>query len=271
MHAWEIVPAFVTGLGMATYKNQSLERGFQILEYLGGSTKGRAVSDVARATGLHRATAHRLLEVLCSMGYAYKGDDRRYWIGYNMHLFGYRSNMVARITHHAHPYLVTLAHDVDETVNLGFLEGIQVFIADRVTTDRAHRSEVQIGTYFDAHATSLGKALLSVRPANEVRASYKFTRLSAYTGKTITDVDALLRELTTIKKRGYSINDEEGSPGIRSVAAPILNPHGRAACALAVTGPRARLDDSRIERIGMQLQNVASEIVTRVATQGADF
>ncbi|MEK9831249.1 MAG: IclR family transcriptional regulator [Rhodospirillaceae bacterium] len=254
---------------MATYKNQSLERGFQILEYLGGSTKGRAVSDVARATGLHRATAHRLLEVLCGMGYAYKGDDRRYWIGYNMHLFGYRSNMVARITHHAHPYLVTLAHDVDETVNLGFLEGIQVFIADRVTTDRAHRSEVQIGTYFDAHATSLGKALLSVRPANEVRASYKFTRLSAYTGKTITDVDALLRELTMIKKRGYSINDEEGSPGIRSVAAPILNPHGRAACALAVTGPRARLDDSRIERIGMQLQNVASEIVTRVATQGA--
>ncbi len=256
---------------MATYKNQSLERGFQILEYLGGSTKGRAVSDVARATGLHRATAHRLLEVLCGMGYAYKGDDRRYWIGYNMHLFGYRSNMVARITHHAHPYLVTLAHDVDETVNLGFLEGIQVFIADRVTTDRAHRSEVQIGTYFDAHATSLGKALLSVRPANEVRASYKFTRLSAYTGKTITDVDALLRELTMIKKRGYSINDEEGSPGIRSVAAPILNPHGRAACALAVTGPRARLDDSRIERIGMQLQNVASEIVTRVATQGADL
>jgi IclR family acetate operon transcriptional repressor len=205
------------------------------------------------------------------MGYAYKGDDRRYWIGYNMHLFGYRSNMVARITHHAHPYLVTLAHDVDETVNLGFLEGIQVFIADRVTTDRAHRSEVQIGTYFDAHATSLGKALLSVRPTDEVRASYKFTRLSAYTGKTITGVDALLRELTTIKKRGYSINDEEGSPGIRSVAAPILNPHGRAACAMAVTGPRARLDDSRIERIGMQLQNVASEIVTRVATQGADL
>ena len=253
---------------MATYKNQSLKRGFQILEYLGESTKGRAVSDVARATGLHRATAHRLLEVLCGMGYAYKGEDRRYWIGFNMHLFGYRSNMVARITHHAHPYLVTLAHDVDETVNLGFLEGIQVFIADRVTTERAHRSEVQIGTYFDAHATSLGKALLSVRPINEVRASYKFTRLSAYTGRTITDVEALSRELAIIRKRGYSINDEEGSPGIRSVATPILNPHGRAACALAVTGPRARFDDARIERIGTQLQNVASEIVTRVAPQG---
>lgn len=255
---------------MATYKNQSLERGFQILEYLGSSTKGRAVSDVARATGLHRATAHRLLEVLCGMGYAYKGEDRRYWIGYNMHLFGNRSNMVARITHHAHPYLVKLAHEVDETIALGFLEGIQVFIADRVITERAHRSDVQIGGYFDAHATSLGKALLSVRPVNEVRASYKFTRLSAYTGKTITDVEALLRELTIVRKRGYSINDEEGSPGIRSVAAPVLNPHGRAACALAVTGPRARLDDTRIERIGGLLRDVAGEIVSQVAAQNGE-
>ena len=255
---------------MATYKNQSLERGFQILEYLGDSTKGRAVSDVARATGLHRATAHRLLEVLCGMGYAYKGEDRRYWIGYNSHLFGNRSNMVARITHHAHPYLVTLAHEVDETIALGFLEGIQVFIADRVSTERAHRSDVQIGTYFDAHATSLGKALLSVRPVNEVRASYKNTRLSAYTGKTITDVESLLRDLTNIKKRGYSINDEEGSPGIRSVSAPVLNPLGRAACALAVSGPRARLDDSKIERVGVLLQNVANEIVAQAAKQGAD-
>ncbi|MBT7363367.1 MAG: IclR family transcriptional regulator [Rhodospirillaceae bacterium] len=255
---------------MATYKNQSLERGFQILEYLGDSTKGRAVSEVARATGLHRATAHRLLEVLCGMGYAYKAEDRRYWIGYNAQLFGNRSNMVARITHHAHPFLVTLAHEVDETVALGFLEGIQVFIADRVSTDRAHRSAVQIGTYFDAHSTSLGKALLSVRPINEVRASYKNTRLSAYTGKTITDVDSLLRDLSKIKKRGYSISDEEGSPGIRSVSAPVLNLDGRAACSLAVSGPRARLDDSKIERVGVRLQNVASEIVVQVVKQGGE-
>ena len=255
---------------MATYKNQSLERGFQILEYLGDSTKGRAVSEVARATGLHRATAHRLLEVLCGMGYAYKAEDRRYWIGYNAQLFGNRSNMVARITHHAHPFLVTLAHEVDETVALGFLEGIQVFIADRVSTDRAHRSAVQIGTYFDAHSTSLGKALLSVRPITEVRASYKNTRLSAYTGKTITDVDSLLRDLSKIKKRGYSISDEEGSPGIRSVSAPVLNLDGRAACSLAVSGPRARLDDSKIERVGVRLQNVASEIVAQVVKQGGE-
>jgi len=254
---------------MTAYKNQSLERGFAILEFLGKSTTGRSVSEVARATKLHRATAHRLLEVLCQLGYAYKAADRRYWIGYSMHVFGHRTNMVARITHHAHPFLVKLAHEVDETVNLGFLEGIQAFVADRVVTAQAHRSDVQIGGYFDAHATSLGKALLSSRTPEEVNASYKATRLASYTGSTITDQKTLSRELADVRKRGFAVNYEERSPGIRSVAAPLINPHGRAACAISITGPRARLDETRIPRLGARLQEIAREIVEHLTAQGS--
>jgi len=245
---------------MTEYKNQSLERGFRILEYLDSSPAGRAVSEVARATGLHRATAHRLLEVLCSLGYVYKAEDRRYWIGYAMHVFGHPASVMSRMQHHANPFLVKLAHEVDETVNLSFLEGIQAFIVDRVSTDSAHRSDVQVGGYFDAHATSMGKALLSMRSNQEVQASYKATRLNAYTGTTITDINGLLQELAEIRKRGYAVNNEERSPGIRSVAAPVVNPHGRAAFAIAVTGPRARLNEARIPRIGARLQEVAQEI-----------
>ena len=249
---------------MTTYKNQSLERGFQILEYLDSSPSGRAVSEVARATGLHRATAHRLLEVLCSLGYAYKADDRRYWIGYAMHVFGHPASVVARMSHHVHPYLVKLAHEVNETVNLGFLDGIQAVVVDRVSTDRSHRSDVQVGGYFDAHATSLGKALLSMRSPEAVQANYKATRMNAYTGTTITDLPGLLRELAVIRKVGFAINKEERSPGIRSVAVPLVNPHGRAMFAISVTGPRARLDDARIPRIGARLTEVAREITTQL-------
>lgn len=249
---------------MTLYKNQSLERGFQILEYLDSSPSGRAVSEVARATGLHRATAHRLLEVLCSLGYAYKADDRRYWIGYAMHVFGHPASVVARMSHHAHPYLVKLAHEVNETVNLGFLDGIQAVVVDRVSTERSHRSDVQVGGYFDAHATSLGKALLSMRTPEAVQANYKATRMNAYTGSTITDLPGLMRELAEIRKVGFAINKEERSPGIRSVAVPLINPHGRAMFAISVTGPRARLDDARIPRIGARLIEVARTITAQL-------
>lgn len=249
---------------MTLYKNQSLERGFQILEYLDSSPSGRAVSEVARATGLHRATAHRLLEVLCSLGYAYKADDRRYWIGYAMHVFGHPASVVARMSQHAHPYLVKLAHEVNETVNLGFLDGIQAVVVDRVSTERSHRSDVQVGGYFDAHATSLGKALLSMRTPEAVQANYKATRMNAYTGSTITDLPGLMRELAEIRKVGFAINKEERSPGIRSVAVPLINPHGRAMFAISVTGPRARLDDARIPRIGARLIEVARTITAQL-------
>ena len=249
---------------MTSYRNKSLERGFSILEYLGASTTGRAVSDVARATGLHRATAHRLLEVLCRLGYVHKSADRRYWIGYSMHVFGHKASMVARITHHAHPVLVALANEVGETVNLGALEGIQAFVADRVTVEGSLRAGPRIGDYLDAHATAIGKALLALRPADEIRDCYRDAPLRAHTATTITEIGALLRELAAVRKRGYAVSNEEHLPGARSVAAPLLNPHGRAACAIAVTGPRARMDDARVARLGAHLQVVAARIVAKM-------
>jgi len=181
-----------------------------------------------------------------------------------MHVFGHPASVVARMSYHAHPYLVKLAHEVNETVNLGFLEGIQAVVVDRVTTERSHRSDVQVGGYFDAHATSLGKALLSMRSPEAVQANYKATRLNAYTGTTITDLPGLMRQLSEIRKVGFAVNNEERSPGIRSVAVPLINPHGRAMFAISVTGPRARIDDARIPRIGARVIKVAREITTEL-------
>ncbi len=249
---------------MSVYRNQSLERGFGILEYLGASTTGQSVSEVARACDLHRATAHRLLEVLCRLGYAYKSDDHRYWVGYHLHRFGHKPSMVARITHHAHPFLVTLAHDVDETVNLGALEGNQAFIADRVTTERSLRLDVQVGDYFDAHSTSIGKALLSLHRPEDVGSIYEHAPLRAYTRNTAKTIPALLRELALVRKRGYAVNDEEMTPGVRSIAVPVLNPERRALCAVAVTGPKARLTDARVERLSTKIQDTAARIVDQL-------
>jgi DNA-binding IclR family transcriptional regulator len=250
---------------MTLYRNQSLERGFSILEYLGASTRGRSVSEVARHTGLHRATAHRLLEVLCGLGYVYKNpDDHKYWVGYQLHLFGHWPRVIARITHHARPFLQTLAHEIDETVHIGALDGTQAYICDRITTARSLRVDIPVGEYVDAHAMALGKALLALRDADAVKASYKNAPLRAHTKRTITDTTALLRELAATKKRGYAIADEELMVGLRSLAVPLVNPTGRAACAISVSGPKTRLDDRRLPQIGARLQATARAIVDRM-------
>ncbi|CAN0433117.1 unnamed protein product, partial [Discosporangium mesarthrocarpum] len=235
---------------MAVYRNQSLERGFSILEYLGASTRGRSVSEVARHTGLHRATAHRLLEVLGGLGYVYKNqDDHKYWVGYQLHLFGHWPRMIARITHHARPFLQALAHEIDETVHIGALDGIQAYVCDRITTPRSLRVDIPVGEYVDAHAVAIGKALLSLRDPETVAANYRNAPLRVHTRRTITDATALQRELAAVRKRGYAVADEELKVGLRSLAVPLLNPQGRAACAISVSGPKTRLTDQRLAQL----------------------
>jgi len=249
----------------AGYRNQSLERGFAILEYLGASTRGQSVSQVAHATGLHRATAHRLLAVLHRLGYVYKGSDQRYWIGFQLHRFGHKPSMIARVTHHAHPFLVSLANEVGETVNLGVLEGTQAFVADRVTTDRSLRLDVQIGDYRDAHATSIGKALLALHRPEDVRRLYERTPLRSYTDTTLKTIGALVRELAVIRRRGYAVNDGEMSPGVRSIAVPLINPEGRALCAVSVTARKSRISDRQIVPIAARIQDTVHNIVEVMA------
>ncbi|MBM3560180.1 MAG: helix-turn-helix domain-containing protein [Alphaproteobacteria bacterium] len=150
---------------MATYQNRSLERAFSILEYLGATERGLTVLEIARRTKLHRATVHRLLMVLNQLGYVYKDRvTREYWAGFHLHSFGHRTSMIARLTHHARPFLVALANEVDELVHLGALEGIQSLVCDRIATSRIVKLDRQPGEYLDAHATAVGKALLALRP-----------------------------------------------------------------------------------------------------------
>ncbi len=51
------------------------------------------------------------------------------------------------------------------------------------------------------------------------------------------------------------------------MAVPLINPYGRAMFAISVTGPRARLSDARIPRIGERLQDIAREIISHVTLQ----
>ena len=56
---------------------QSLERGLAVFSAFSRETPSMTLSEVARATGLTRATARRLLFTLCDLGYA-TSDGKRF-------------------------------------------------------------------------------------------------------------------------------------------------------------------------------------------------
>ncbi len=61
--------------------------------------------------------------------------------------------------------------------------------------------------------------------------------LDALTPKTYTDPDNLSREITTIRKEGFSLDKEEFNLGMIAIAVPVSDADGWFYAALGVHGP----------------------------------
>ena len=243
------------------YQNQSAERSFAILECVGAAENPVPLAVVARETGLNRATVFRMLAVLTRMGWIYKNQaDSTYALGHKAFVLGRRKNQLETVIHHARPFVRLLAGDLGETVHLAALEGRQMVYCDKTEPPEGHPVSTAIGMRFDAHATGVGKAVLAWLEADEMRQIYCQHPPHAHTARTITNVDALLRELSAIRVQGYAVDEGELIPGLTCVAAPIMNSIGRAIVALSVSGPASRFDPARILFLAGRLSATAVEI-----------
>ncbi len=251
------------------YENQSAERTFAILECVGEAENPIPLAQIARTTGLNRATTYRLLAVLTRLGWIHKDDDEgTYTLGYKVFALGRRQNQLETVALHAQPFIRRLAWDLRETVHLAALEGRQVLYCDKVEPPEGHPVSTAVGMRLDAHATGVGKAVLAWLDPDEVRQLFRQHPPHVHTAKTIANVDNLIRELSVIRSRGYASDEGEMIPGLNCVAAPIMNSIGRAVLAVSVSGPASRFDEQRMSRLAARLIATANEISEYIIARG---
>jgi DNA-binding IclR family transcriptional regulator len=248
---------------VTSYDSRSLARGFKILECLGESAEALSVAEVARRTGLHRATVHRTLTVLAQLGYVHKSrSNLLYTTGFYLHTLGYVEHIIGSIKHHSRRFMEQLGADTGGlTVILGALEGNLVVVCDAVGSEvERERIMARIGARYDAHATALGKMLMAYRPQDEIKRRYEHHALHVHAKNTINTLPRLMHELRDIRRTGYATEDSELSDGLRAVAAAIVNPAKRATCAIAVEGLAHRLNERTLPRVIDRVQAAAKAI-----------
>ena len=64
--------------------------------------------------------------------------------------------------------------------------------------------------------------------------------LQKYTSKTIVDPQKLFLEYARIRKQGYSINNEEGAPGLISIGVPVKDMSGDVWAVISINAPKVR-------------------------------
>lgn len=230
--------------GNSDRRIQSLERGFEVLEYLyqEGET---TVSELATELDLSTSTAHIYLKTLSDGGYVKKADSQ-YSLSHRFLRFGTKTRKQTAIYQAAHAEIDKLADETNEVSALGVPERGKRVLLYKSESSEAVYDNPPAGEYTHMHWTALGKAILGHLPRDRVEAIIDQHGLPTRTQQTITDESELFDELERINEDGYAIEDEERWNGIRSVAVPVFDSE-TVIGSISVSGPKHRFDQDRIE------------------------
>lgn len=216
---------------------QSLERGLTVIRAL-SDPEAKKLSDVARFTGLTRASSRRFLLTLEQLGYV-NHQDGRFALTPKVLELGYAYLSGLTLPEIARPHLLRLVADVDESSSVSVLDGGDVVYVARVPTRRIMRIAITVGTRLPAHATSMGRVLLAGLPTAERAAALDRLSLDAQTPTTITTRSGLEAELERVIDQNYALVDQELEVGLRSIAVPIRGDAGRVVAAMNLSVPAA--------------------------------
>lgn len=242
---------------------QAIERALGVLRCF-ESAADLGITDIAKLTGLTVSTAHRVTRALTDGGLlAQDSRTERYRLGPTLVVLGRKA--ARNLGYDAVlPALQRLSADTGESVNLGIRVGAEVQVVLDVASDQPLRFAQGPGTRVPLHVSAMGKCLLA--GASDVDAEIaELGELHEATERTITDPDALAKELLLVRERGWSLNDEERHRGVRAVAVPVIAPGGGVIAAIAVQGPTVRITDARLGGLAARLEQAAAEVAPLLA------
>lgn len=194
------------------------------LERLGPSGLGELQS----ATGLPRATAHRLASALEAHGLVRRDGDGRFCLGLTLVGLGHAAASGFPLADLARPSLAALRDDTGESVQLFVREGDGRRCVVSLQSAHGLRWIVPEGALLPLHVGSAGRVLSG-----------------------------------EVERGGWVESVEEREPGVASVSAPVVE-GGRVLAAVSVSGPVERLSRKPGARFGMQVIATASAVASAV-------
>ena len=238
----------------------SVQRALRLMEVVASHPSGAPAKQLAREARLPLATAYHLLRTLAHEGYATRLSDGVWVLGERVEALHGRSRaqqVLARIR----PALADLRDELGAAAYFSMHMDDEIRLIDIADGPRAPRVDVWVGFEDAAHATAIGKCVLSQFDDEHRRDYLARHPLVDLTPHTITDPERLFRSLES--PSGLQYDREEYALGTACAAVPVTDATGSVVGALAVSCRPARLP--RIERAAHRMR-AAAETIQRTLT-----
>lgn len=243
---------------------QALDRALDLLKLLAEIDEAN-LTEISLRTGMAPSTAHRLLMTLQHHGIVDFDEPSQCWtVGVEAFRIGSSFMRRSRVTEAGRPVMRELMAASGETANMACLDDGDVVFLSQVETHEPIRAFFRPGTRGPMHASGIGKALLAQMPRAQIEQLLQKKGLQSFTGKTLSSPDALFKDLTLTLERGWSIDDEERTIGMRCIAAPIFNAYGEAVAGISISGPTVRITDATLGEFGPVVKRSAAQVTRAI-------
>ncbi|OEJ67020.1 hypothetical protein BEN30_10635 [Magnetovibrio blakemorei] len=240
---------------------QSLCRALSILNVIADKAHGMTMTEIAQSTSLPMSTAHRLLTTLQHERYVRYDPEQSLWkMGVQAFIIGNAFVQSRDIISTSMPFMVALMEKSGETTNLAVADQGECIYLAQVECHQMMRMQAKPGSRVPIHSSAVGKALLAAMPGEKAKKFIQMREFERATDNTVIDQKALCKEIEQVREIGFAYDDEEHCVGLRCVASPIFDEFGEPIAAVSLSGPLARVSDSRFPILGAMVKEAAEDI-----------
>ncbi|MGW0817249.1 IclR family transcriptional regulator [Streptomyces viridiviolaceus] len=251
------------------HQESVLSRAARILEAFSQEEPTLTVSEIARRTGLHVATASRLVGELVAHGFLSRDHDRRVRIGVRLWELAVRASPTLSLRDAAMPFMEGVHDVVGHHVQLGVLDGDEVLFLERLSAPKSVINYTRIAGRLPLYASSSGLVLLAHGPA-DLRERVLAGSLTAYTPATPATPTRLRATVAEVRQHGYAFCPGYVHQEALGVAAPVRGADGKVVAALSVIVPNDEGAQAVVPVVRMAARGVSRALGAPTGREGAD-
>lgn len=192
-------------------------------------------TEVVKATGLAKATTHRILATLIDRQFVTVDAYGNYQPGPKILSLAGIALQRIDISAVARPFIDELVATSHCTIHLGVVNGDEIIYLVRADSDRPYVMPSRVGLSVPMHSTGIGKVVLASRSDEDLNRFVDRAGLPALTPHTITSLEGLRADIGSVRLKGYALDREENVPGLGCVAAPIRDHTGTVKYGISVS------------------------------------
>ncbi len=239
---------------------RAIGKACELLDLLAEAKRPLSLGELSKAAGRAKSTVHGLLSSMRTCGLVEQdAETGLYTLGVRLFEYGSAVQATRNIITLAEEPMRMLTAATNESASLSMLDRGEALVLSHAEPDSGFHVVSETGAHLPSFCTAQGKVLLSALPDASVR-QIVTAHAQPFTPHTVTDADALLHELRTVREKGCAIENGEFRVGVRGVAAPVFDRRGTVCYALGLIGMFRRVDSDEFRAATQKVKEAAASL-----------